>query len=124
MQKLAVEAKLPEKAAVWLVAQGVTSIEAMALAATTEDDVSTYCIQPMVSANIEECKKLGGQAAMKKCWHACRGIWENERKHPIVNAGIWKRILRDVYKAPFPKGTNEDMPHRKLIWKVGHKKMM
>ena len=66
LQRIAEEVELPEECIKWFKAQGVNSVNGMAMACTTEAEVMTVCMEPMRSANIEAAKKLGNVAKSQR----------------------------------------------------------
>ena len=75
---LAKTASLPDPVMVFLEGQGICSIEDMALAASSEDDVTVAIIDMAVAAKVK-FEKLSDKVATKKLWLACRKHMETKK---------------------------------------------
>ena len=80
MQRIAVEAELPEEVIKWFKEQSVNSVKGMAMAFTTEAEVASMCIDPMKAANIAAAKILGTTAKVREAWTLAREEYSATKK--------------------------------------------
>ena len=77
-------------------AQGVNSVNGMAMACTTEAEVATLCMEPMKAANVEAAKVLGTIAKVKEFWTLARDEY-------LATKAVWIGFNRRRWKDPRPR---------------------
>ena len=91
----------------FLLEQGITTIEKMAILATSEADVKAEILDPMVSAGVE-FKKLEQKTAVKLLWVACKKAAKSEGDIEVAG---------DSADAPLPKEVKDNID---ALWSERH----
>ena len=93
LQKVVEETKLGPKIVDWFVANGIDTINKMAMVGSEEKELPALCIEPMNNADLETCKTLGSQAAVKLFWHGCRELWLNSKETADTSVTVGEALI-------------------------------
>ena len=86
--------KTPAAICNWLKREGITDVDSVALAATTEAQVDANLSEVAKAAGVEEAKTVGGKVAIKKLWIACRELYDSG-KATQSNPGLVDKPIPD-----------------------------